>query len=75
MPEQDHLPGLWDLWASGSADLYAVGHQVILRFDGSSWREIPGPGGDVVWGTSRDDVFILYRDHEVDRDFMIHGRP
>ena len=53
------------LWASGCADVYAVGENgnTYFHFDGSqwSWRAIAGQGGDVnaVWGTAAGDVFIV----------------
>lgn len=29
-------------------DLYALGGRVLLHWDGQSWRELPGPGNDVL---------------------------
>jgi hypothetical protein len=74
-PPIPDVPGLWDVWASSRSDMYAVGRSVLLRFDGSGWSIVPGIGGSIVWGPSRDHVYVLYRDYNVDRDFMIHGRP
>ena len=75
IPEDEYLQSLGGIWASSSADVYAAGGDVLLRFDGSSWSKIPGLGGHTVWGLSRDHVYLLDRDYEVDRDFLIHGSP
>ena len=52
-------PALRDVWASSSSDVFAVGSDVLLHFDGTSWNTIPDVGGDRVWGPSRNDVFVL----------------
>jgi hypothetical protein len=55
----DKYPHLRDLWGSSPSDVYAVGPQVLLHYDGSSWIKISSEGGNRVWGTSRNDVFVL----------------
>jgi hypothetical protein len=52
-------PLLRDAWGSSPSDLYAVGPQVLLHYDGSSWSKISEEGGDRVWGTSQNHIFIL----------------
>jgi hypothetical protein len=59
--------GLRDVWGSNSGDVYAVGPQVLLHFDGHAWSKVMDKGGDAVWGLSSDDVFVL-RSNEV-----LHG--
>jgi hypothetical protein len=60
---------LEDVWASSASDVYAVGAHVVLRYDGTGWNKISNVGGDRVWGTSSQDVFVL-RPHEI-----LHGKP
>ncbi|MFL5494186.1 MAG: hypothetical protein ACJ8DC_07355 [Gemmatimonadales bacterium] len=61
--------GLSDIWGSSGSDLYAVGPRTLLHYDGTHWRKIQDLGGDRVWGTSRQDVFVL-KEHEI-----LHGTP
>jgi hypothetical protein len=58
-----------DVWASSGSDVYAVGPELLLHYDGEGWSTIPGASGAKVWGISREDVFIL-REHAV-----LHGSP
>jgi hypothetical protein len=60
---------LFDVWASSGSDVYAVGPTSLLHYDGTRWRKIQDLGGLAVWGTSRQDVFVL-RDHDI-----LHGTP
>ena len=65
---------LWGVWGVESDNLWAVGgtgresgRATVLRFEGSSWREVDLPDmerADVfaffkVWGTSADNVYIV----------------
>ncbi|MCS6798076.1 MAG: hypothetical protein NZ898_06055 [Myxococcota bacterium] len=55
--------GLFKVWGNDSADVWVVGQRgVILRHDGTSWREHPsGVGEDLiaVWGAGRDRIAIV----------------
>jgi hypothetical protein len=66
--EPPSISNLNDVWGSSSNDVYAVG-SAVLHFNGTSWSKISDQGGYRVWGTSRNDVFIL-RDNEI-----LHGKP
>ena len=68
-PLPEPVGGLNDIWGSSPSDLYAAGHGKLFHHDGSAWSEVVGVGGEVVWGTSREDVFVLGSQH------VIHGRP
>jgi hypothetical protein len=63
---------LHDVWGTSATDVYAVGGQQIMHYDGAQWSEqhrlesTPGsdtwglPGGlRGVWGTSPTDVFAV----------------
>jgi predicted RNA-binding protein with TRAM domain len=63
---------LHDVWGNGPADVFAVGGQQILHYDGARWSEelrlesTPGsdtwglPGGlRGVWSSSATDVFVV----------------
>lgn len=63
------LTVLNDVWGSSPSDVYAVGPGILIHYDGAVWTKIPNIGGDRVWGTSREDVFVL-RANEV-----LHGTP
>jgi hypothetical protein len=75
VPEDYYVNPLVDIWGSSSADIYAAGDGVLLRYDGTRWRVVPGLGGRMIWGLSRDDVYLLYRDANAGRDVLVHGRP
>lgn len=50
---------IWKLWATGTDDLYAMGSDGILRFDGEAWHVVgPGPvtWGEALWGLPGGDV-------------------
>jgi hypothetical protein len=68
-PLSTSQPELTDVWASSSSDVYAAGPNVLLHYDGANWRKISDVGGFRVWGTSRDDVFVLRS------DAILHGKP
>jgi hypothetical protein len=60
--------GLSELWASGPNNVYAVGGhpncRLILRYDGSSWKEeynepVAGEGLSSIWGSAPNDVFAV----------------
>lgn len=61
---------LWGVWGASSDDLWAVGGEddvsVVLRWNGTEWREIdiPATGRTAgalfkVWGTAADNVYIV----------------
>ena len=45
------------------------GPDVLLHYDGANWSTISDVGGFRVWGTPRDDVFVL------PSDAIHHGKP
>jgi hypothetical protein len=55
---------IYKVWGSGPDDVVAVGARgVLLHFDGSTWAQIPVPGGlseDLisVWGTGADRLVV-----------------
>ncbi len=93
----DTFPALTDatlfgVWGTGPDDVWAVGgtpsgagdDDVLLRFDGSSWRkvEIPEPRGAAyykLWGTGPDDVWICGQGglvlHVTDQGFRWYQGP
>lgn len=63
---------LFGLWGASPQDLWAVGgtpsgngpNDVLLHYDGSSWRQVPPPKALgvpylKVWGSSAQDVFVV----------------
>jgi hypothetical protein len=60
VPEADAYTGLW---AASPTDVFASGIEVgVLRWNGSSWTEMPPPPGSYgdrysVWGSSANDVW------------------
>jgi hypothetical protein len=55
LPERTHA-----LWASGPADVWAVGeHGLVMHWDGARWSE-RRLTGDLrsIWGRARDDVWV-----------------
>jgi hypothetical protein len=68
-PLSSPIPGLLDVWGSSSSDVYAVGDQTLLHYNGNSWTKISDVGGNRVWGLSREDVFILLP------YAILHGSP
>jgi hypothetical protein len=61
--------GLVDVWGSSSRDVYAINQQGLYHYDGTAWSKLSDVGGTHVWGTSRQNVFIL-RENEV-----LYGSP
>jgi hypothetical protein len=55
VPERMHA-----LWASGPADVWAVGeHGLVMHWDGGRWSEQRLAGDfHAIWGRARDDVWI-----------------
>lgn len=55
------------VWGTTSDDVWAVGTGTILRFNGTDWASVPGPGAldlrtitfQDVYGTSANDVWIV----------------
>lgn len=54
---------LFKVWAAGPDEVWAVGMLgVILRYDGTSWAQVPsGTGDDLVslWGRAADDIVAV----------------
>jgi hypothetical protein len=51
-----------DMWASGPADVYAIGYRNMLHFDGTEWSSVDLPPHDglfAVTGTGADDVVAV----------------
>ena len=57
-------PPIDDVWGSSSSDIYAVGGEGVLHYDGASWTVIDSRPAQLIWGTSLNDVFVLDQ-HEV----------
>jgi hypothetical protein len=57
------------IWAPSAQVGYALGAKALYKRDGASWAPIPGAagglpllgGGDQVWGTGPDNVFVVRR--------------
>lgn len=48
------------IWASARDDIYVVNEDGLIHFDGATWSRVAAvPAGDVVFGTSRSDVYVL----------------
>jgi hypothetical protein len=47
------------VWSAASDDVYAVGALANYRWDGTSWSGLQAVHGSFVWGTGRNDVFVL----------------
>ena len=63
---------LTSVWGSDAANVYAGGYDlnwgpVLLKFDGTSWNEVPniwGPtnaGVESIWGSAWDDIHVSLR--------------
>ena len=60
----DGAMGFADLsavWGSGPNDVWAVGYNMIVHWDGTAWSMSPADVGplDGVWGSSRTDVWAV----------------
>jgi len=51
--------GLADVWGSSSTDVYAVGGDGILHYDGSQWTKVFQEGAEEVFGLSATDVYVV----------------
>ena len=63
---------LLHVWGSSGTDVYAVGNEIILHFDGSAWTEVQTtvPQLSWVWGSSALDVFAVGEEGTI-----MHGTP
>ena len=64
-----------DLWGSSGGDVYAVGGSdagEIDHFDGNTWRTqfLPGNFPNGVWGSAKDNVFVVGNGGMIMRDFI-----
>lgn len=54
------------VWGSESTDVYAASLYFVIHFDGVKWSQVALPEeiGYIqdIWGTSKDNVYILYED-------------
>jgi hypothetical protein len=50
---------LEDVWGSSGTDVYAVGDNAILPYNGSTWTKVHDQGGFDVWGSSASDIFVV----------------
>jgi hypothetical protein len=56
---------LYDGWASGPGDAWAVGDRQVLHWDGSAWSDATFDASihfSNVWGTARDNVWAIGSD-------------
>jgi len=61
---ENHLNAIW---GTGPSDVYAVGEEVVLHFDGSAWSKKPAPTAKQlqkvtflgVWGSGPSDVYAV----------------
>lgn len=61
---ENHLNALW---GTGPSDVYAVGEEVVLHYDGSAWSKKPAPKTEQlqrvtflgVWGSGPSDVYAV----------------
>ncbi len=47
------------MWSSTPRNAFAVGPNITLHDDGTSWTWMKGLGGTRVWGTSHGDVYLI----------------
>ena len=56
---------LMAVWGTSSTNVYAVGSNVILKYDGTGWTPIDGKAGPVgfvytdIWGRGPEDIFVV----------------
>ena len=46
------------IWGSGPRDIYAVGYETSVHWDGDTWTTIPGVIGTSIAGSGPDDVWV-----------------
>jgi hypothetical protein len=51
--------GFRDVWGSSSSDVYAVGDDGILHYDGSRWTQVFEEGGEEVFALASTDVYVV----------------
>ena len=63
---------LLDVWGFSGSDVYAVGDQTILHYDGTRWTEVQATDSRLngVWGSSPTDVFAVGSGGTI-----LHGTP
>jgi hypothetical protein len=63
---------LSDVWGTSGTDVYAVGRDGILHYDGVSWARLEGVTQSLrdVWGSSANNVFAVGSDGTI-----VHGTP
>jgi hypothetical protein len=58
-----------DIWGGSASNVYAVGPDGIMHYDGISWKRINDAGGQRVWATSPTDMFVPME------NAVLHGTP
>lgn len=62
-PDPAGFGELFSVWGFDASNVWAVGDDVILYYNGSSWAKQTFPGSGItfrgVWGTAADDVFAV----------------
>jgi hypothetical protein len=61
---------LLEVWGTSGSDVFAVGHDAILHYDGKAWIKIVDREGLDVWGSSSTDVFVV-----ASGGTILHGTP
>jgi hypothetical protein len=61
---------LLDVWGTSGSDVFAVGYDAILHYDGKAWIKVADQGGHAVWGSSPTDVFVVGSG-----GIILHGTP
>ncbi len=61
--DRDFVTSMFKVWGTGPDNVFAIGAVgVILRWDGTSWTQVPsGTGDDLVslWGRAADDIIAV----------------
>jgi len=57
------IPGVLRIWGSGLDNVYAVGSDLLVRYDGSSWSPVETglrfKNFRAIWGSGPSDIFIV----------------
>lgn len=70
----DTVPFIRAIWGSSPTNIHAVGdEQTLLHFDGERWTRDPARiGGEGIWGTSENDIFVIGGFPYVGVDTIMH---
>ena len=50
---------LYDIWGFSENNIFAVGHETIIHYDGEKWHFMLNESANSVWGSSENDVFAV----------------